>query len=203
MKRCMTWVLLVVVIGGLLSAVACRSTGTPDAMTAATGHATAAADMDLPPASTTYEVIGVVPGIQKFVVKYDTDFFRGGDIKERVGIEALKARGVRLIVAVTPTDIERALAKEYGIALVELPFTKEAGVPPEMLQKFVALMDGSNAPVYVHCHGGTHRGGTLGVAYRVHVLGWDWDKALVEYGYLGGDLQTDRVMLESVKTLAK
>ena len=56
-------------------------------------------------------------------------------------------------------------------------------------------------PLYVHCHGGTHRAGVLGVAYRIHKCGWPWEKALLEHGRLGGSLKDDHIMLASIRTL--
>ena len=37
------------------------------------------------------------------------------------------------------------------------------------------------------------------MAYRVHVLEWPFEKALVEFGRLGGDLLADHTMLEAVR----
>ena len=171
-------------------------------MTAATtaSHAPSQA-MILPPASDTYEVLGVLPGLKNFVVKYDADFIRGGDLLSAEAIVSLQSLGVRTVVSVTPTDLERDLTRQAGMRLVEMPFEKTTGPSPEALKMFVGLFDGGNTPVYVHCHGGTHRGGILGVAYRVHVLGWPWEKALLEYGYLGGSLKDDQPMLRAVREL--
>lgn len=82
---------------------------------------------------------------------------------------------------------------------MEMPFDKKTGLPPADLKRYLALFTKDNMPIYVHCHGGTHRDGTLGVAYRVHTCGWDWDKALLEHARLGGSLKDDHVMLESIR----
>ncbi len=54
-------------------------------------------------------------------------------------------------------------------------------------------------PLYVHCHGGTHRGGVLMLFVRLHVEGWPLEKALVEFGRLGGDLKGDHPKIEVVR----
>jgi protein tyrosine phosphatase (PTP) superfamily phosphohydrolase (DUF442 family) len=141
-----------------------------------------------PPDSDTYEVVGVVDGLSNFVVKYDDNFYRGGIPWSETGYEKLKEMGVKTIISVVPDDTERAMAQAFGLTLVEIPFDKAAGVSKELLDKYLAALDTQPGPFYVHCHGGTHRGGTLGAAYRYHKQGWDKNKVLVEYARLGGEL---------------
>ena len=81
---------------------------------------------------------------------------------------------------------------------MEIPFEKKIGPSADDLERYLEAIKTGDGPFYVHCHGGTRRGGVLGVAYRVHVLGWTYGKALVEHGRLGGDLLADHAMLESV-----
>lgn len=184
---------LVILCGAALGSISC---GMIDAWTGASPKSTK--KVELPPPGGEYEVIGVLPGLESFAVKYDERLYRGGlPVSEAAG-KSLDRLGVKTIVSITPTDKERALCAGHGFKLVELPFDKADGPSDDVIEKFVAVAKGADTPVYLHCHGGTHRGGVLGVAYRVHVLGWSQEKALAEYDALGGDLEADRTMLERV-----
>jgi len=109
------------------------------------------------------------------------------------------AYGIRTIVSITPTDHERNLCRSNDFTLVEIPFQKEGGLSSEDLRRYLKTIKTGVGPFYVHCRGGTHRGGVLGVAYRIHIQGWTYEKALVEYGRLGGDLLADCKMLDSIR----
>ena len=157
------------------------------------------ADAGLPPPGRTYEVIGPVPGLQKFVVKHDHRFYRGGDILSDQGAAAIKEHGVRTVISVTPTPEERKLAAKHGMKLVEITFESKRPIPKDTLAMYLDAVRSGQGPFYVHCHGGTHRAGALGLAYRVHIQGWDYDQALIEFGRLGGSLKDDHVMVESLR----
>jgi len=192
--------LLMAAVLVLPAAVGCELAGgggSPHTMTGATG--TAHAPGGLPPKSDTYKVIGRTKGIDGYVVKYSDRLYRGGCVTSEEGMKALAARSIKTIVSITPDDAERRYAKQYGVTLVEAPFAKDKPVPDETLQRFLKAVRNASGPVYVHCHGGNHRGGTLAAAYRAHIEGWDWDKTLVEFGRLGGSLKDDDTMLESVR----
>jgi protein tyrosine phosphatase (PTP) superfamily phosphohydrolase (DUF442 family) len=169
----------------------------PDAVSGATSIYKTNKKMIFPPESDSYETIGVMDGIKGFVVKYDDNFYRGGELYSKAGIQSLKTLGISTILSVTPTETERMMAKKYGFTLFEIPFTKDSGLSKEDLQKVIKILDKKNMPIYVHCHGGTHRGGILGIVYRIHKNNWSSEKALLEYGYLGGSLKDDQKMIQS------
>jgi protein tyrosine phosphatase (PTP) superfamily phosphohydrolase (DUF442 family) len=134
----------------------------------------------LPASGDSYKVIGYKPGIRFYVVQYNDKLYRGGDILTKQGMDALKALGVKTIVAVTPHAEEREWAKEYEMKYVEIPFgwydMKKAD-----LDKFIATMDSGPTPVYVHCLGGDLRAGILAADYRIYRESWSVEKALDEY----------------------
>jgi protein tyrosine phosphatase (PTP) superfamily phosphohydrolase (DUF442 family) len=134
----------------------------------------------LPPAGDSYKVIGYKSGIRFYVVQYNDKLYRGGDILTHQGMDALKALGVKTIVAVTPRAEEREWAKEYGMKYVEIPFgwydMKKAD-----LDKFLATVDEGPTPIYVHCLGGDLRAGILAAHYRIYRESWGVEKALDEY----------------------
>lgn len=176
-----------------------RHATAPVAQSYATPYKDVAA-VKLPEPGESYKVIGQVPGLKNFVVQYDDQFYRGGELLSIEGMENLKKWGIRTIFSVTPTDLERLLAERYGIKLIELNFDKKQGIPDTVLKKYLSELKTGNGPFYVHCHGGTHRGGALGTAYRVLINGWDIKKAMDEYKALGGNpTLDDKAMMDSIK----
>ena len=134
----------------------------------------------LPPPGDAYKVTGYRPGIRFYIIQYNDKLYRGGDILSREGAESLKALGIKTIIAVTPNDQGRALAKEFGFKLVEIPFGWY-DLKKEHLDKFLAAVESSPAPIYVHCFGGDLRAAILIAHYRIHREGWPFEKALDEY----------------------
>jgi len=153
----------------------------------------------LPPAGDTYQVIGQVRDIKMFVVKYDDTFYRGGEPVTKEAVKLIRDMGVKTIISVCPTEAERMWCRQLGVTLVEVPFDEQAPVPAETLKAFLAALDDSAPKFYIHGFGGTHRGGVLGAAYRMHRQGWTFKKAAEEVDRLGGNLKRDAAMLESVR----
>lgn len=189
--------------GGLLLALIIAlvniQSGT-DSQTAATPKATG--DVVLPKRGDTYKVWGVVPGLQKFVVQYDANYYRGGMFTGQEGMEELKKYGIKTIVSVTPNDLERLLCEKFEMNLVEIEFEHD-GVPSDKMELFIDTLKDKPGPFYVHCHGGTHRANTLSYAYRRIVQGWDISKAKKEFLALGGHEENDKALLASVDAYAK
>ena len=77
------------------------------------------------------------------------------------------------------------------MTLVEVPFAKTDGPSKKILGIFLEAVKSSTGPVYVHCHGGTHRAAILAGLYRMSVQEWDFNRTAVEFGTLGGDLKGD------------
>jgi len=171
-----------------------------DSQTGATTKA--AGDVVLPKAGDTYKVWGVVPGLQKFVVEYNSNYFRGGMFTGREGMETLKKYGVKTVVSITPDDLERLLAEKFNMNLVEIEFDHD-GVPADKMALFLKTLKEKPGPFYVHCHGGTHRANTLSYAYRTIVQGMDPVKARKEFVALGGHIEKDKALLASVDAYAK
>jgi len=191
-----------VLVGGvMLAAVALTTVSCQDSDADATTGASpgmSGKKYALPPAGETYTVMGEVDGLAAYAIKYDDRLYRGGQLTSQAGLDALKKWGVATIVTITPTEDERKYVKEAGIKLVELPFEKTK-LTDKDLTEFLAAVKASEGPVYVHCHGGTHRAGALCLAYRLATDGWDYNKAAVEFGRLGGDLKADHPMLDVIE----
>ena len=122
----------------LLSFVGCASS--PDAMSGATPHG----KMELPEPGDSYEVIGKVQGIKKFVVRYDNGIVRGGEFLSEEGMKRIRDMKVKTIVSVTPTSLEEELCKKYGITLVKMPFAKEKGPLSQEIGLFLQAVKGAS-----------------------------------------------------------
>ena len=173
-----------------------------DAVTGATAAYASGDRGTLPPAGEGYEVLGVREGIKNWAIRYDDTLIRGGEFYADSAAQALREWGVKTIVSAAPSAKERAFCAQHGFALVEIPFDKARGPTAGDIRTFLDTVKTGQGPFYVHCVGGAHRGGVLGVAYRLHVLNWPAERALVEFGRLGGNLKDDHGMLEAVRSYA-
>lgn len=152
----------------------------------------------LPPEDPFYDVLGNVDGIEGYVIKYTNKLYRGGTLKDSTALKYLRRQGITTIVSITPDEKERRLCQIYGMKLVELPFEKKKTIPENTLSVFLTETRMAEGGVYVHCHGGAHRAGILGAAYRIHLNNWPAEKAIVEFSKLGGDLTEDNRMVQSI-----
>lgn len=158
----------------------------PDATTGATYSAA--------PPEEGYEV----PGLAGPVYEYGENVYRGGEPTSIEGVQALHDWGVKTVVSVTPTELERQLCEKYDLTLVEVPFEKTE-LSGETIDKVLETLKSGKGPFYLHCHGGRHRGGALGLIYRIGVLGWDVDRAIKEYEDRGGHPHTkDKPVVDAI-----
>lgn len=191
----------VMVVGLIQYTVYYPSPTRPDAVSQATYPADA--NVTLPPKGQAYKVVGRRAGLRGFIVRYDKKLYRGGQIVSEEGIETLKQRGIKTIISVTPDEHERKYAHAAGLRLVEVHFDEQQSIPKKTLQKFLDAIEADDGPFYLHAMGGSHRAGALAAAYRVHAGGWEFDKAIIEFGRLGGSLKDDHKLLASVRAFKK
>ncbi len=169
---------------------------TPDTTSDAVTSASAKAAAWLPEPGETYTVIGAVTGIKGFVVQYNDSLYRGGDLLADAGARQLKQRGVKTVLSITPNANIDAYAAAYGLSVMKLPFDYQ-GLSAEDVKTFVGQLKGAEYPLYIHCHSGKQRGGNLCAIARASLEGWSLEKAMAEYGALGGKVDDDRAMLTS------
>jgi protein tyrosine phosphatase (PTP) superfamily phosphohydrolase (DUF442 family) len=160
-------------------------------------------EVTLPPAGPDYEVVGVKEGLSGYMIKYDEKLYRGGALENAEGLDYLKTLGIKTVVTITPTDDERKYVVKSGMKLIEVPFVKTDGPSKEILGIFLEAVKSSTGPVYVHCHGGTHRAAILAAVYRMSNQEWNFNRTAVEFGTLGGDLKGDHAMLGRVRQYVK
>ena len=155
--------------------------------------------VELPPEGEAYQVLGERSGVRGFVIQYDDQVFRGGEPYKKSAAKTLHSLGVQTIISIVPTDVERAFCKKQGFELVEIPFDKTTGVSSNDVARLQETIQTGIGPFYIHCKGGSHRGGTLSAAYRLSVLGWPFEKVIAEFDQLGGDLVADQNLIESLR----
>ncbi len=149
-----------------------------------------------------YEVLGKRDGLKTWLVRYDDHFYRGGELESIDGAHSLAKLGIKTVFAITSADKEREWLESVGIKVVDLSFDKNASLGQSQVRHIAEQLNAHPSPVYVHCVGGTQRGGVVGVIYRLY-HGWDPGQALLEFAYLGGSLKANNNTLKAVlKTLS-
>ena len=114
--------------------------------------------------------------------KVDNNLYRGAQPK-RHDYADLAALGVKTVIdlqqdseAGEQDDVETAGMKFYRIGLSDSSWPA-----PEKTAQFLKLVnDPANQPVFIHCHGGRHRAGTMTAIYRISHDKWSADQAYAE-----------------------
>jgi protein tyrosine/serine phosphatase len=149
---------------------------------------------------------GVPPqeGIGNFG-KVNASLFRGAQPDE-AGIENLQRLGVKLIVNLRmPNDawkLEEAKARACGIMYTNIPMGGLGRPNAEQVDKILALLEASSAPVFIHCQHGCDRTGTIIACYRIRHDQWSGMDALRE-ARLYGMSRLERGMRSYVEDFEK
>jgi tyrosine-protein phosphatase SIW14 len=114
--------------------------------------------------------------------KVDNNLYRGAQPKRRDYAD-LAALGVKAVIdlqqdgeAVEQDDVEAAGMKFFRIGLSDSSWPS-----PDKAAQFLKLVnDPANQPVFIHCHGGRHRAGTMTAIYRISHDRWSADQAYAE-----------------------
>lgn len=119
--------------------------------------------------------------------------YRGGQ-PDRAGFEWLKRKGIQTVINLRTTNghRERAVVERLDMTYIHIPvslLTELIGMPlnpwkrlPEAaVDTFLrAVGDPANHPVFVHCHRGKDRTGTMIAFYRIAAWSWDAEGAYRE-----------------------
>jgi len=152
----------------------------------------------LPPESDSYDVIGYREGIRFYVVRYNANLYRSGDIRSAQGADALKELGIKAIIT-TSTDVsQRGLAGERGMGYVEIPFGWNDMTSSD-LRQFMQAVDANSGPICVISRTGALRAGIMLAYYRVKKEGWTVKKALKEYYRLQANIFDSVPLVQTMK----
>ena len=113
------------------------------------------------------------------VFKLDAAFYSGNAPEDEAAFRELAGLGIKTIVTVDGAKPNVALAHQYGMRYVHLPFGYD-GLPQARgveLAKAVQVAK-SAGPVYLHCHHGKHRGPTAAAVVCRALDGWTADQAV-------------------------
>lgn len=93
-----------------------------------------------------------------------------GAAPSATGYRALADSGVTTVVDLRAEEnihVDQAALDDLGIQRVHLPMRDGQAPSPELVQRFLDVVAGSDGKVYVHCGAGVGRTGTMAAAYLV------------------------------------
>ncbi|MGK5534331.1 phosphatase domain-containing putative toxin [Streptomyces sp. URMC 129] len=109
-----------------------------------------------------------VAGINHFL-QVDDKLWRGS-APGPDGYEELADRGVRTVIDLRAEDLSErqlALPGEAGLDVIRMPIRDGQTPTKEQVDEFLAAVEASPGPVFVHCGAGVGRTGSISAAYLV------------------------------------
>jgi len=105
-----------------------------------------------------------------------TQLYRGAQPRAS-GLQKLKALGVKTIVNLRGKDAnaraESDNARALGLLYYNIPLPEFSKPPDEKVRQILGILNSAeNQPVFVHCHHGEDRTGTIIACYRITHDGW-------------------------------
>lgn len=112
------------------------------------------------------------------------NLYRGAQ-PEKGWIEKLKGLKIKTVINLRgedeKTSAEEAEARAAGLNYFSVPLPGLSRPKDEQVEKVLALInDPQNWPVFVHCHHGEDRTGTIIAVYRISHDGWTYEQAQKE-----------------------
>ncbi len=117
----------------------------------------------------------------------NSPLYRGAQ-PDNLGIQNLKARGIRTVVNLRETNdewpAEQDLVQAAGMKYVHEAMNGWKRPHDTRVREVLDILEGRNPayplPVFVHCQHGCDRTGTIIACYRIDHEGWTTDQALRE-----------------------
>jgi protein tyrosine/serine phosphatase len=129
--------------------------------------------------ATSNEVAGANSNSLPNFHKVTAALYRGAQ-PEPAGYAELKRLGIRTVVNLRTAHADRDLAAKAGLNYEEIPM-KAWHPEGEDIVRFLRIAGDTNlTPVFVHCHYGADRTGTMCAIYRIFACGWKKPEAVRE-----------------------
>lgn len=124
-----------------------------------------------------------IPGLDNF--QSVSERLSRGSTPSQEDLKQLQSKGIKCVINLRhSSDDERAeeeASKRLGLKYFHIPLGWFKAPSPETVRKFLSIVsDPDNQPVYVHCHQGADRTGTLIAIYRIVVQNWGFREAYKE-----------------------
>jgi protein tyrosine phosphatase (PTP) superfamily phosphohydrolase (DUF442 family) len=136
----------------------------------------------------------------------NANLYRGAQPKPG-GLKQLFALGVKTIINLRDTDdatrAEEREAHALGLRYYNIPLPSNSRPKPVQVEHVLALINApENFPVFVHCHHGADRTGTIIACYRIANEHWAYKEARAEAKRYGLHW-TQRGMKDFIKDFAR
>jgi protein tyrosine phosphatase (PTP) superfamily phosphohydrolase (DUF442 family) len=119
-----------------------------------------------------------LPGVSNFH-KVSDDLYRGAQPTQE-GMKKLKEMGIKTIVNLRSAHSDINILKDIDLAYEQIPMKATKPKIEDMISFLDIVTDSNNTPVFVHCHYGADRTGTICAIYRIVVQGWSKNEAIEE-----------------------
>lgn len=112
------------------------------------------------------------------------ELWRGG-LPRPGALAELKNAGAKTVINLMQdgkeVELEKAQAKELGLNFYHMPMSHLKSTSQSHVDKFLSIVKNpENQPVFVHCHRGQDRAGTMVAMYRIREQGWTASRAYNE-----------------------
>jgi protein tyrosine phosphatase (PTP) superfamily phosphohydrolase (DUF442 family)/cytochrome c553 len=128
------------------------------------------------------------PGLHNVYRLSDT-IVSGSEPHGEEAFKKLKAMGIRTVLSVDGKVPDEELAEKYGMTYVHVPIQYK-GISDEEIAKIAKTFREKQAPFYVHCFHGKHRGPAAAEIGRIALDGIPRDQALAEMRQWCGTSET-------------
>ena len=119
-----------------------------------------------------------LPGVPNFH-KVSEDLYRGAQPSAE-GMKHLEKLGVKTVVNLRFILSDRNKIKGAGLDYEHINTTTFSTETKDIVRFLKIVTDKQRTPVFVHCHRGVERTGTMCAVYRIVVQGWSKDEAIAE-----------------------
>lgn len=112
----------------------------------------------------------------------DQRLYRGAQPKDKDYAD-LAAMGIKTVIDLQKDgeSREQALVEAQGMKFYRIGMSDKSQPGAEQVDLFLKLVnEPANHPIFIHCHGGRHRTGTMTAIYRMTHYGWSADQAFQE-----------------------